>query len=145
MLLFFCCLVAKSCPTLYDPMDCSPPGSMGFSRQENSIGQPFPSPANLPKPEIKPMSPAVQVDSLLLTHQGSPVGGSLYKKRYTLAFKKISLQIVKNFKAIYFKTLSSVQMYTATASFSLRHPDDTSHLPKVPLSMRKPLEPQCVY
>ena len=91
------------------------------------------------------MSPAVQVDSLLLTHQGSPVGGSLYKKRYTLAFKKISLQIVKNFKAIYFKTLSSVQMYTATASFSLRHPDDTSHLPKVPLSMRKPLEPQCVY
>ena len=24
---FFCCLVAKSCPTLCDPMDCSPPGS----------------------------------------------------------------------------------------------------------------------
>ena len=22
-----CCLVAQSCPTLYDPMDCSPPGS----------------------------------------------------------------------------------------------------------------------
>ena len=29
--------VAQSCPTLSDPMDCSPPGSSipGFSRQEN--------------------------------------------------------------------------------------------------------------
>ena len=24
---FHCCLVTKSCPTLFDPMDCSPPGS----------------------------------------------------------------------------------------------------------------------
>ena len=24
---FCCCLVAKSCPILCDPMDCSPPGS----------------------------------------------------------------------------------------------------------------------
>ena len=31
------CYCAKSlplCPTLCDPMDCSPPGSMGFSRQK---------------------------------------------------------------------------------------------------------------
>ena len=26
--------VTQLCPTLRDPMDCSPPGSMGFSRQE---------------------------------------------------------------------------------------------------------------
>ena len=39
----FCCLVAKS--RLFDPMDCSPPGSlsMGFSRQEYRSGLPFPS------------------------------------------------------------------------------------------------------
>ena len=34
------------CPTLCDPMDCSPPGSrsLGFSRQEHWSGLPFPSP-----------------------------------------------------------------------------------------------------
>ena len=38
--------VAQSCPTLGDPMDCSPPGppSMGFSRQEYWSGVPSPSP-----------------------------------------------------------------------------------------------------
>ena len=37
--------VAQSCPTLHDPMDCSPPGSssMGFSRQEYWSGVPLPS------------------------------------------------------------------------------------------------------
>ena len=35
--------VAQLCPTLSDPMDCSPPGSsMGFSRQENWSGMPLP-------------------------------------------------------------------------------------------------------
>ena len=40
--------VAQSCPTLDDPMDCSPPGSstMGFSRQEYWSGVPLPSPIN---------------------------------------------------------------------------------------------------
>ena len=34
------------CPTLCDPIDCSPPGSpfLGFSRQEHWSGLPFPSP-----------------------------------------------------------------------------------------------------
>ena len=38
--------VAQSCPTLSDPMDCSPPAppSMGFSRQEYWSGVPLPSP-----------------------------------------------------------------------------------------------------
>src|SRR5574342_150527 len=38
--------VAQSCPTLSDPMDCSPPGSSvhGFSRQEYWSGLSFPSP-----------------------------------------------------------------------------------------------------
>ena len=38
--------VAQLCPTLSDPMDCSPPGSpsMGFSRQEYWSGVPLPSP-----------------------------------------------------------------------------------------------------
>ena len=36
----------QSCPTLCDPIDGSPPGSLslGFSRQEHWSGLPFPSP-----------------------------------------------------------------------------------------------------
>ena len=43
--------VSQSCPTLSDPMDCSPPGppSMGFSRQEYWNGVPLPSPSRKPK------------------------------------------------------------------------------------------------
>ena len=44
------------------------PLSMEFSRQEYWSGLPFPSPENLPNPGIEPASPALQVDSLPLSH-----------------------------------------------------------------------------
>ena len=50
---------------------CRAPLSMGFSRQEYWSGLPFPSPGDLPDPGIEPRSPALQVDSLPLSHQGS--------------------------------------------------------------------------
>ena len=60
------CLVTQACPTLCNPMDCSPPGQapmpLGISRQEYLSGLPFPSPGDLPNPGIKPASPALQVD-----------------------------------------------------------------------------------
>ena len=38
-------LVTQSCPTLCDPMDCSPQAlSIGFPRQEYWSGLPLPSP-----------------------------------------------------------------------------------------------------
>ena len=40
------------------------PRSMGFSRQEYWSGLPFPSPGDLPNPEIEPGSPALQTDTL---------------------------------------------------------------------------------
>ena len=45
-------------PTLWDPMDHSPPGSSvhGFSRQEHWSGWPFPSPGDLADPGIQPLS-----------------------------------------------------------------------------------------
>jgi len=46
--------------------------SMGFSRQAYWSGLPFPSPGDLPDPGIKPKSPALQKDFLLLNHQGKP-------------------------------------------------------------------------
>ena len=36
----------QSCPTLCDPTDGSPPGSLGFTRQEHWSGLPFPSPVH---------------------------------------------------------------------------------------------------
>ena len=42
--------------------------SMGFSRQEYWSGLPYPPPGNLPDPGIESMSPALQVDFLLLSH-----------------------------------------------------------------------------
>ena len=42
---------------------------MGFSRQEYRNG--FPSPGDLPNPGIESTSPALQADSLPLSHQGS--------------------------------------------------------------------------
>ena len=62
----------------WDPMDCSPPGSfaMEFSRQEYWNGLPFSLPGNLPDPgfePVSPASPALQADSLLLSHLGIPL------------------------------------------------------------------------
>ena len=58
----------KSCPTLGTPrtVACQVPLSMGFSRQEDWIGLPFPSPDDLPNTGIEPGSLALQADSLLI-------------------------------------------------------------------------------
>ena len=41
---------------------------MGFSRQEYWSGLPCPLPGDLPDPEIEPAPPALQADSLPLSH-----------------------------------------------------------------------------
>ena len=71
------CLVAQSCPALCNSMDCSLLGSlsMGFSRKEYWSGLPFPPPGDLPKPGIKPRSPALQVDSVLSEPPGKHTVG----------------------------------------------------------------------
>ena len=50
-----------------------PPLSMGFPRQEYWNELPYPFPGDLPNSGIKPESPALQMDSLPLGHQGSPL------------------------------------------------------------------------
>ena len=70
--LCYCYLVTKSCGTFWDPKDCSPPGSSVHRISQARI------------PEwiviylsrgsiflIQPVSPALQVDSLPLSYQGS--------------------------------------------------------------------------
>ena len=50
------------------------PLSLKFSRQEDWNGFPCPPPGGLPNSGIEPMSPALQADSLPLSHKGSPLG-----------------------------------------------------------------------
>ena len=65
---------AQLCPAGCHSEDCSPPGSPvhGISQARIWSGLPFPSPGDLPHLGIKPMSPALQVDYLPLSHLGSP-------------------------------------------------------------------------
>ena len=67
--------VAQSCPTLCDPWTVAhqAPPSMGFSRQENWSGLPFPPPGDLPDPGIEPRSPALQADAFNLCTLEKPL------------------------------------------------------------------------
>ena len=67
VVVFFLNYIYSECHgQLFDPMDCSLPGSSvrGIFQQEYWSGLPFPSPGDLPNPGIEPRSPALQVDSL---------------------------------------------------------------------------------
>ena len=61
-------LVAQLFPILYDPMDCSPPGSSIHGILQVRIlewnSNPLPSPRDLPDPGIEPGSLALQADTL---------------------------------------------------------------------------------
>ena len=68
-------LGAQLCPTLRDPIDCSPPGSslsMEFSRQEYWSGLPFPSPGDLPSLGIELVSPALAGRFFTTVPPGNP-------------------------------------------------------------------------
>ena len=63
---------------MYSLIVAQSPLSMGLSRQEYSSRLPFLPPEVLSDPGIEPTSPvapALQDDSLLLSHQGSPSTG----------------------------------------------------------------------
>ena len=47
---------------------------MGFSRQGNWSGLPFPSPGDLPDPGIEPRSPTLQADNLTSEPPGNDKG-----------------------------------------------------------------------
>ena len=59
------CLVTKSCLTLCDAMDCSPPGSSshGISQPRILVWVALPPPRDLPNPVIKPTSLASLVSA----------------------------------------------------------------------------------
>ena len=67
-------LVLQSCPTLCNPIDCSPQASlsMGFPRQEYWSILPFPSPRDIPDPGIEPRSLELQAYSSPSKPTGKP-------------------------------------------------------------------------
>ena len=71
------------------------PLSMGFSRQEYWSRLPFPLPGDL-DPGTKPkssISPALQVDSLLLSHQGNPLN-TMLKVKSRMTGYRIAINIL---------------------------------------------------
>ena len=72
----YCCLVTSVLSDSVQPYEPQPArllGPWGFSRQEYWSGLPYPPPRDLPDPGIKPgSSPALQAESLLLSHRGRP-------------------------------------------------------------------------
>ena len=73
-------LVAQSCPTLYDSLDCSPSGSSVHGILSGKNGLPFPSLGDPPDSGTEPRSPALQTDSLLSEASGRPKKGLVNKK-----------------------------------------------------------------
>ena len=72
------CLASQSCPTLCNPMDCSPPGSSvhGIPEQEYRSGLQFPSPGDLQGSNPGRLCLLNwQADSLTLRHLGQITNG----------------------------------------------------------------------
>ena len=70
-----CSLVAELCPTLCNPVDCSPPASFcPWDFPGKNTGLPFPSPSELPDPEIKPLSHALTGRFFTTEPPGKPPG-----------------------------------------------------------------------
>ena len=65
---------------------------MEFFRQEYWSGLLLPSPGNLPNPEIKPASPALQGDSLPIEPPGKPIVHVLFNNQKGYYNKMILLQ-----------------------------------------------------
>ena len=81
-------LVAQSCPTLCDPMDCHPPGSSVHGILQARILEwvAISSPGDLPSPEIEPRSSALAGEFFTTEPQGKPQFGSLPPVIFNLTY-----------------------------------------------------------
>ena len=115
------------------------PLSMAFSRQECWSGLTFPSPEHLPDPGIEPGSPALQADSLPLSHQGSLLSRfssvqSLNRVRLFatawIAARQASLSITISWSSL---TLTSIESVMPSSHLILGRP--LLLLPPIPPSI----------
>ena len=85
-------LITQSCLILCNTTDCiahQDSLSMKFSRQEYWSGLPIPSPGDLLELETEPGSPALQSDSLPLSHQGRPLSSPTRDQTWNLSSESI--------------------------------------------------------
>ena len=83
-IILFRCFVTKLCPTLCDPATVAhqAPLSRGFPGQAYWSGLPFPSPEDLPDPEIKPVPPALTRGFFTTETPGKPWDYSWFSLNY---------------------------------------------------------------
>ena len=88
------------CPTLCDPwaVACQAPLSMEFSRQEYWSRLPFPTPGDLPDPEIKHMSPALagrfcRREMSCLYNKNAKLGTTSWRDCHVTVISKVSFTI----------------------------------------------------
>ena len=103
------CLVVKSCLTLCDPMEFSPPGAPVHEIFQTRILECFAisSPGDLPNPGIKPASPALQAD--------------FYKISFVTIFFKFYIYCLSY---LYWVSLKQLDLFPKLVSSS--HPQKTS-------------------
>ena len=91
-------LVARSCPTLLQPVDCIPPGSSvhGISQARILEWVAFPSPGDLPDPGTEPESSSLQADSLPLSHWGCPMYTCIYIHTCIFTYRYVYKYICMN-------------------------------------------------
>ena len=119
-----CCAPAQSCPLFATPWTVALQASlsMGFSRQEYWSGLPFPSPGDLPNPEIETVSiasPTLEGRFFTTVPPGKPINIYILKLYIYIICKYIYIIYVK------VKSLSRVQLFAT--------PWTVAH--QVPLSM----------
>ena len=98
---------------------------MGFSRQEYWSGPPCPPPGDLPNPGTETAATALRVDSLLLSHWGSPkfclylYACLLYLYLYLYICMNIPLSIED--ESLHLKGTYHLHTYTYTLMTPLEH------------------------
>ena len=95
------CLITQSCLTLFNPTDCSPPDSSVHGIPQARILEEWVAisfSGDLPNLGIEPGSPALQADSLPLSHLGSPSSMVNYMQPPKHAFLPRPRYFKRNYK-----------------------------------------------
>ena len=122
MRFMYCCLVAKSCPTLLSSTDCQALLPMRFPRQEYRSEFPFPAPKDLPNPGTEPMSPALAGWFFTTEPPGKPRGSYIPTYVYNYLFwwflKSELILKVLNFYSFCHILCFDVKFYIFCVSFN---------------------------
>ena len=117
---------------------CQASPSMGFPREEYWNGLPFPSPGDVPHPGIKPISPALQADSLPMSYLGTPclfifLLSSKNIGNYGIFFKLCLDSTLNQIKrhACFKKIFRSISMQKKRSSHIIPHKKTENYLSKL--------------